>query len=716
MIDMISSDGNTDAGLTVNDDGVGTNTIDIGYGQSNGAGYASVTAPTPSGVSRTYFEQATTFLKSYAGNNDGSGPSLKNTGAYSGGKSFATGDFPLVGYGARAINGNNSPSGIARSQALICCNAALTDTERADVDRILATMQGGLTYTFTPTTVAPTTMSAGAASGANTITVQPGHGITTGKTIIIPSTTGYGTFGPGGILPAQSGANEAAILALTTSTPATRIRSAADGKCYDAKADGTGYQAWDENLFYTRYATPLAWVGTVTVSGNTLTLSSPLQAAVPSGTSVFHDSRPELAAFFSGKPNNARLKIGAGSMYLSRGLTVGNTQRGWWIEGAGKTQTIFYNVRGARPGTLQVYGHVGSSMTGMKAVGQHRTDGGMTLDWSGPNDIPTYGSGFTSYQCTDPFMADLDFVDVPLSAVQFSFCYRGTRTTTHTGEAFAWEDSTPVGRLGLRISGTQSEAHQRYINWLITDADCYGKGEWRDCSWTSTMLIKVFETWRSDDTTRWTRFTGTNCIGSVNSAKNPVHDTLSLTLTAGCRIVAGILIPIDAREPLMNMNSNVSRSSGSAPGVGGTFINPMMDIQGWTTTAERSVPVFISDNVGYIEIMGTYIPGTKDDGLRKGYFRAPYTDGAYNNVGGPWLRLTSQFGHCSVDGVRIVGFQQSGGPTSMSGGMIQMTEGSTDLSTQSVTNTISGTASPSVTTGLGTYANNVSNAAYTALP
>lgn len=541
---------------------------------------------------------------------------------------FALANPSNIGIMANPKTGDNKAAG--RVQQFFIRFTPPTNQQRLDNENYLAGLAGPTSYTINLAEKNAATTNGVASSGAGQIVLNNGHNFVSDDWIIIPASTGMGTIGPGGFQTdmqtiGATFANEAAVLAATSSTSGTYARETTTNKLYLAKSDGTGYLTWDQGDYYRSQTRPKSLSVQVTVSGNTLTFKNgvQLQAAVPSGTAITLDQNPWLASQMTG-PANATFTIKgtAGATYsMSPNLAIGG-KNGWTISFDPVNAFTIKAPPGMNGSMLSINGCTSPTVYLNKLILK------CNHQW-GPSVAPgiTFGAYFTS--CSDAAIigGGTGYIEDPTATgVAFQYSSRGTRTTVG-GTPFKLEDgTTPLAYFAQAVEIRRNQSHQQYLaHWAFDVIDTGSLdggaiiGEFRDCKFTGVGLSRGFETVRSRGAV-FTRPMSVNGLIANNSSGDTKILDLDLSFTPNCRDLT-VAAP-ERNIVLIDINSNLQNSSGSGASGGGVLTIKSISMPGWLDNTGW-VPTLMTVNPPGWTITGTVDPEVKDDGLRKGVITMP---------------------------------------------------------------------------------------------
>lgn len=440
---------------------------------------------------------------------------------------------------------------------------------------------------------------------------------------------------------------------------------------------------------------PKALLATITnISGTTLTLDRTALASTINAN-VYYNCRPYFnrnlgppeAGFLSGLTtiNNATIYFPPGTWAFGhfnesdaalnqQSLNI-ETMTGLTLTGAGRNLTTLISPTGTASLMINCATCPNIIVQDMELRGNFRSDKGYQLRYQ---SLGHFGTGIDTVRmtsCPNGLMRRLRTYNQQQSATAFSF--------TSFGTIF---DVLIIHETG----------HLAYQQWAANVSDSW------DCTIDTVNidtphLMAGIETFRSERS-RIRNITGRNALFSTNSSNGYILEDLDVYYETGSAETHLFGYP-QPLTPLIDLNTNVDNSSGSSVGGGGIVRNFRIDIRGkiWPTTSPFNLVQVIatSGNANNILIGGKYPakPVTQPAGLiifpaGLSIARAVYNDAATRVI--------------VVDGVRVI----NGSNTSSMGNFQGIPTPNLTIRNCVIDNQTAG----------GTQTNNITNAAYEALP
>jgi hypothetical protein len=391
---------------------------------------------------------------------------------------------------------------------------------------------------------------------------------------------------------------------------------------------------------YLQKILPRAHVATiVAIAGNVFRLDKPGVAGTVDAPVRF-DSSLRMASTLAAPDSGLRLQEGCTiSVPPGKDWTFANSSPsfnrlpGLRIVGAGRDKTSVVSPRGTRATGFYITESPGFVVSDIEFVGNARSDAGYmftfhpTLDhWTG---VGEFIRGSTSDRA---LITRIRGINHGLSCVGLNYCSNG---------------------LIKDIQVIHETGHKQYFQWSVGCADsdnCVVE----DITFNCPNLLKGLETFRSSRTTL-RRATGRNAVFSSNSSTNSMFEDCDIVYEPGAgyagidgQFSAGSNNP-SPLEPLVNLNSNIDNTSGSATGTTVLVRNCNFDVRGRLFPPGYGVLVIgISGSVDKVTVSGRY--PAKPEPRPGGLIRLPDLGADIAMA----IRCDEPGKSVTVDGVRIV--------------------------------------------------------------
>ena len=373
-----------------------------------------------------------------------------------------------------------------------------------------------------------TTGSMSAASTTLTVASNPGFQIGDPIIVEIGGEAGgglRGTAGVGGVWPAKSYANAAAMNADISQADDTYAWLVDTGRVWQFDSGSSTWTIRADVHYYTNKAIPKALVTTISnIVGTTFTLADPSVAAT-TNANVYYDNTTiinDACGSTSTVPALQNIVISAGSFAVGNSLVYsGSVHDGRVLRGQGAGLSELFSPQGAMGIFLLVFGTTNSKIQDFSIRG-NCGDNGFGLIW----DTTTFGAG--------PYITE--------TSISSEAYQSGVWHQFATGDLALWSmeniDIYDCFRPCISIQSTNITAKncrsvrsvglQQYIQWDFQWANSTG-GLIEDCTVDSPDLICGFESFNTSNV-RFVRPIGRNAVTSLNSANNCSFESPTLTI------------------------------------------------------------------------------------------------------------------------------------------------------------------------------------------
>lgn len=502
---------------------------------------------------------------------------------------------------------------------------------------------------------------------------------------------------PGGGVPGEQGVGGSwpALKYLTVSAMNSDTTQVTDKVCGVLSTgdtyqwNGTAWVAYYYNFAkYLRKILPKAHVATITaIAGDSITIDTPSVAAA-TDANVYFDNASLLL--------NSLTHLHSG-LSQQGGCTISFPAGDTWV--FANTHLAFSNIPGisfvgAGIDVTTILSPTGAAETGITA---HACPPAYTSNFTfRGNNRADKGFYFRFDPTTDVFANPTTFVRISNSNGSLTENIKGINYSNAVSEFAFCQDSVQ-----RNIEVIHETGQLQYFQWAVNisdSANCISENIHFDCPW----LFKGLESFRSSGSIL-RNVTGRNVIFSSNSNTNLTIENCQIEYEAGCADSPfnagqplGVIYP-DPREPLININSNIDNTSGSTTGSGVVISNCDFDVQGRVWTGYGLVVIGIDSTVEAVTVVGKY--PDKPVSAPSGLIRLPALGPSDTCLA---IRAQTADTDLLVDGVRVI----TAGTNSPIGALGGNPQANTTIQNCVLDNQNAG----------GTQTNNMSNAAYEALP
>ncbi len=393
--------------------------------------------------------------------------------------------------------------------------------------------------------------------------------------------------------------------------------------------DGKAWNRYDQTLTYHTRLVPFALTARVlAVDGATLTLDRPAVTAAAGATVHLDASVPFMDQFGRDPtpfdPQDCVVEWPAGRFAWGRsgGYSLWGSRDRWTYRGQGRDRTTIFSPRGTMSLNIAVSG-ADSVVEDFSFEGNARLDGAPFGTFNSNGTHALYTTNITLLRASGGQLRRIRSVDGFSQCISMSFCKA------------SW---------GRDLEVAHTTGFDRYTQWLLQLSDCVGGG-FEDCRVASPVLVPGINTFRSSDCAI-RRVVVRNGLLAVNSCSNWLWEDVDVVIEA---MSARTGFPT-FQYPVVDINSNIDFTSGSAASGGGVFRRFRIIQQGPLNAVGDVLTTFnLSGKVENVLIQGTY--PAKPEARLGGYIEYPrYTRGAWTVRG---IRIDTA-PRITIDGVRVV--------------------------------------------------------------